>query len=182
MRAERSKVFEVASRAAYASALVSAVGVLFLVLLYTGLLTPAKGLLIFGPLNDACVILQYALALPAIFALHRLPARKAPGLRMLALASGLAGALGAIVFQALLLANIMPFREQIAYASGSVLLVGVWILITDLVVRRNSLGSLTVLAALYFGYPLWVYRVAKQLAIASAERVAPASRWPTQPR
>lgn len=86
------------------------------------------------------------------------------------------GALGAVVFQALLLAGVIPFREQLAYAAASVLLVGVWILIASHIGRRSSGGGpslrLSILAALYFGYPIWAYRVARQLEV---QRAAPAS-------
>ena len=145
----------------------SAIGVIFLLLMYAGILSPAKGLMIFGALNDFCVLVQYALALPLIFAFHRHPARVSPRLRLVALICGLIGALGAIGFQALLLADLMAFREQVLYAASSVLLVGVWILITGLVIRRSDPGGMSVglstLGALYFGYPFWVYRAARYL-------------------
>ena len=162
-------IFGVASKAAYGSAVVSAVGVLFLLLMYAGFLLPAKGLLVFGPLNDACVLLQYLLALPLVFAFHRLPVQVSPRLRIVALTIGLSGILGAVVLQALLLVGLLSFREQIAYASLSVLLVGVWILLTGLLALGSSLGGMTVrlriLAALYFGYPFWAYRVGQQLEL-----------------
>lgn len=169
MSTRGSEIFGVASKAAYGSAVVAAIGVLFLLLMYAGFITSAKRLLIFGPFNDVCVLLQYALALPLVLAFHRLPVRVSPGLRIVALIVGLSGMLGAIVFQALLLAGLMSFQEQFVYATVSVLLVGVWILIAGLVARRNSLGGMTVrlsvFAALYFGYPFWAYRVAQQLEL-----------------
>ena len=53
-----------AGKIAYAGAVVSTLGIVFLVALYVGLFTGTESLLIFGPLNDIFVLIQYALALP----------------------------------------------------------------------------------------------------------------------
>ncbi len=166
-RDQRARLFESAGRAAHASAIVSAIGVVFLVLLYVGLFTRAKWLLIFGPLNDVCVLAQYALALPLVLALHRLLTRQSPRLGLVAVIVGVAGIVGVVVFQSLLLAGLMSFRAQVPYASASILLIGVWIVIASLLGRQSgdmhASVALIVLAFVYFGYPVWAYKASQQL-------------------
>ena len=157
----------VAGWAARASAVVAAVGVVFLLLLYVGILTGAKGLLPFGPANDVCVIVQYLLALPVALALHRLLRRHAPTASRVATLAALVGAFGVTLFQSLLLAGALAFEQQIVPASLSVLLMGIWIVVAGGIGRRSgelptSRASI-VGAALYFGYPLWAWRVGSQL-------------------
>jgi hypothetical protein len=150
-----------------ASSVVAAVGVVFFVLLYVGLFTGAKGLLLFGPANDVCVVVQYVLALPVVFALHRILRRHAPGWSFVAVIVAVVGVLGVVVFQTLLLTGALSFERQIVPASISVLLVGVWILVAGQIGRRSGElpGSIAwiVGAALYFGYPVWIWRVGRQL-------------------
>lgn len=150
-----------------ASAVIAAIGVVCLVLLYIGLLTPAKGLLMFGPLNDLCVLVQYALALPTVLALHRVLRTDAPKLSLCSMIIAIAGIVGVVVFQGLLLLGRMSFRAQVGVASASVLLVGCWIVMTWAIGRRRGVvpggAIVTFLAALYFGYPLWIYSVGKRL-------------------
>jgi hypothetical protein len=160
-------LLRIPTSAAYGSAIVAAIGVLFLVLMYADFLTPAKGLRVFGPLNDACVLVQYALALPIVVALHRLLTQHSPHLRVLALIFEVGGAAGTIVFQAVLLSGLLPFRQQVLYAAASLLVVGIWVLTTGVMGRRSGIlqGSvpLLVLAAPCFGYPIWAYRLGQQL-------------------
>lgn len=157
----------IGSLAAQLSAAVAAVGILFLILMYVGLATRTRQLLVFGPLNDVCVLVQYALALPVVGALdRRLTALAAPQRRWL-LALGLLGCGAAVVLQGLLLLGIMSFREQVGYASAAVLLAGVWTALAGLAARRHKVldvnTRLLVGSALYFGYPLWAFRVSQQL-------------------
>ena len=157
----------IAKRTALASAIVASVGVVCLVLLYIGLLTPVRTLRIFGPLNDLCVLVQYALALPTVLALHRVLRTDAPLSSLGAVITAIVGILGVVVFQALLLLGLMSFRAQVAWASASVLLVGCWIVMTWVTGRRRGVvpasAILTFAAALYFGYPLWIYSVGQRL-------------------
>lgn len=157
----------IAGRTAFASAVIAAIGVVCLVLLYIGLLTPAKGLLLFGPMNDICVLVQYALALPTVLALHRVLRSDAPRLSLCSTIVAITGIVGVVVFQALLLLGLMSFRAQVGVASASVLLVGCWIVMTWAIGRRRGVVPsgvmVTLFAALYFGYPVWIYRVGRLL-------------------
>ncbi len=167
MRDEAFTLFRAAGWSAYVSAVVSAFGIVFLVLLYVGFFAGAEGLLRFGPLNDICGLIQYALALPIAVAFHRILRAQSPGLRLVAMLIGVIGIVGFVVFQSLLITGVMPFSEQIAYASASGLTIGVWIVITGLLARRSGRLHISVaviiLGALCFGYPLWAYRVGQQL-------------------
>lgn len=159
--------FTFASRAAFLSSVVAALGVLFLVVMYLGFLIPAKALLVFGSLNDLCVLAQYALALPVVVALDEVLAPLSAWHRRVILVIGLLGCLGAVCFQALLLLGVMSFRQQVGFASLSVLLAGLWAVLATLGVRRlrpfPASTALLVATGLYFGYPLWSLRVSRVL-------------------
>ena len=167
MRDERSALFRAAAWGASLGAVVSAFGIVCLGLLYVGFLPHAEGLRRFGPLNDICIVVQYILALPIVVAFHRMLRPHSPRLRLIAMLIALVGIVGVVVFQSLLLTGVMPFLEQVAYASASLLMVGVWIVIIGFVGRRAGLLSISVatiiLGALYIGYPLWAYRVGQRL-------------------
>ena len=167
MRDEDSTLFRVAGWSAYVSAVVSAFGIVFLVLLYVGYFAGAEGLLRFGPLSDICGLIQYAFALPIVVAFYRILRPQAPGLSLVAMLIGVIGIVGFVMFQALLITGVMSFSEQIAYVSASGLIIGVWIVITGFLGRRSGRLHLSVpviiLGALNFLYPLWAYRVGQQL-------------------
>ena len=78
-----------------------------------------------------------------------------------------------VLFQSLLLLGAMPFRVQMPLASVSILVIGAWLLTTGVWARRagtlRASTMLLILAALYFGYPFWAYRVAQQLSAPGAD-------------
>lgn len=154
--------------AAFTSATIAAIGIVCLVLLYVGLGLRLEVLRPFGPLNDICVVLQYVAALPIVVAFHRLLAPHAPIPTRLATLAAVVGIGGTAVLQYLLLAGRMAFVDQVGYVSVTVSLIGVWIVTTGMLGRRYGLIplklSLVWLAALYFGYPVWMYRVGRLLA------------------
>lgn len=172
MRDETTSNFRVAGWCAFLSAIVAAVGIVFLLLLYVGFFTGSEGLLRFGPLNDFCIIVQYLLALPIVVAFHRILSPQSPRIAILASLIASVGIVGVVIFQYLLIAGAMTFEEQVGYASASLLVIGVWILITSTVARRDGLLNINlgvaVVGALYLGYPFWAYRVGQRLW--SAER------------
>lgn len=163
-----SFVLRAAVLAAYAGAAVSSLGILFIVLFYVGFLAHVHVLLILGPLNDLCILVQYALAVPLAIAFHRLLHAHSPRQSLNLFILGLAGMVCVVLFQALLLLGAMPFRVQLPLASGSILVIGAWLLITGVWARHvgtlRASTTLLVGAALYFGYPFWAYRVAQQLS------------------
>lgn len=166
MRRDNSTLFRAAGRSAYVSSAVSAIGIVFLMLLYVGFFANVELLLVFGPLNDVLIIVQYLFALPVAVALHRILKHQSAGLSLVAMLVAFVGIGGAVVFQLLLITGVMTFSEQVVYASTFILVVGVWILITGFMGRRSGELRLSIpaiiLGALYFGYPLWAYRVGQQ--------------------
>lgn len=153
--------------AASFSAIVAAVGLVFLILLYAGFVPGAESLQIFGPLNDLCIIVQYVLALPIAFAFHQMLKQSAPQLSRIALLIYFIGVTGIVVFQALLLTGVMTFNQQVLYASIFLLIAGVWVFVASRALRKIGAVSMSqaliVFAALYIGYPFWAYRVGQQL-------------------
>ena len=167
MQSDGSTLFRAAGRSALVSSAVSAIGVVSLVLLYVGFIANVESLLIFGPINDALIIVQYALALPVAVAMHRILKPRSPKPSLVGMLVAFVGIGGVIVFQLLLLTGVMSFSEQIVYASTFLLVIGVWIVITGFVGRGSggfgfSIPTI-VLGASYLGYPLWIYRVGRYL-------------------
>ncbi|MEA3246261.1 MAG: hypothetical protein U9Q74_08915 [Gemmatimonadota bacterium] len=154
----------------------AAIGVVFLILMYIGFATPARWLIVFGPLNDFCVLVQYALALPVIGAFDRVLAPLGAVRRRLIFTVGMTGCLGAVVFQAGLLLGLMSFKEQVAYAAASVLLAGLWTVLASLAARKTAAlkigNGVLIGSGLYFGYPLWAFKIGRLLRLAG-NHVAP---------
>lgn len=166
MRNEDSTLVRAAGWSAYVSSAVSALGVAFLLLLYLGFLANLESLLVFGPLNDLLVIVQYLLALPVAVALYQILKAQSAGMSLVAVLAAFVGIVGVVVFTSLLIAGVMTFSEQVGYVSAFLLVVGVWIVITGLLGRRGKLRlsiPAIILGALYVGFPLWAYRVGQQL-------------------
>ena len=167
MRRRNISLFGLAGWAAYGSAAVAALGVLCIVLLYVGLFTSRKALLIFGPINDVCVAIQYALTLPVLVAVQRLTRLHSPSLSLFVSTLGAVGIAGILLFQTLFLAGVMSFTTQLPFAAASILTIGAWVLVTGAMGRRGNgvPGGVTldILAALYVGYPVWAYRMGRHL-------------------
>jgi hypothetical protein len=178
MRSDDPSLIRAAGWSAYTSSAVSAIGILFLILLYVGFFTNVESLLIFGSIGDALVVVQYLLALPIAVALYRALSPRSPRLSLIAIVLAFAGVGGVVVFQLLVITGVMSFSEELVYVSTSFLVVAMWIVITSLVGRRTmalQIGVPTIiLGALYFGYPLWVYRIGQHL-LAAARTKAPSS-------
>lgn len=156
-----------AARCAFLSGWVAAVGIVFLALLYAGFLLGVDGLLVFGPLNDLLIVVQYVLAIPVAVALHGVLKPHAVRLSGVALLTAFVGIAGVVVFQVLLLTGAMDFTAQAPYASAFLLVAGAWIGMASHVGRRSGRlplrGPTVVAAALYVGYPFWAIQVGRQL-------------------
>lgn len=137
---------------AYASAVVSVFGIVFLVVFFT-----LGG--VFGPLNDIAVIVQYVLMLPIASALHQLLKPYGRGLSTLGTLIGTVGMLGVVVLQVLLVTGLLPFSRQILMVIPAFLVVLAWFVVTAILARRRDLRPnsllLAALAGLYIGYPFW---------------------------
>jgi len=168
MRNDSSNRFvSLAGWCAYASGVVSIIGIVFLVAMFIGFSTNNLRLQRFGALNDICVIIQYLLALPITLALHQRLKAHGLALSRAAMLIGIAGIIAVVVLQWLLVSGVLTFEEQVGPVSVALLVVGIWLVITGYLGRSN--GSLphsllmSILAATYLGYPIWAIWLGRQL-------------------
>lgn len=151
----------VAGYCAYVSGVVSIFGIVFLLAFFGGL----GGR--FGTLNDVAVIVQYVLMLPIALALLRYLRADGGRLSQIAFVVGLVGILTVIALQSMLVAKLIPFEVYIGIVSAGFLVATVWFVLNGIVGRAS--GKLTtgwlldVLAGLYFGYPVWAFRMGRAL-------------------
>src|SRR5258706_7196959 len=94
-----------AGRFAYASGVVSTIGIVFFVAMLV-----VKGP--FGRLNDICVLIQYLLALLIPLALHQLLKARAPFLSQLAMLIGIVAMVALDVLQYLLIVGSLSYYAQ----------------------------------------------------------------------
>jgi hypothetical protein len=156
---------------AYASGTVAAVGVPLLIAMYAvifryGPRHPAIER--FGIPNDVCVLVQYALAVPIAVVLHRHNRAAAPRLSLTVTTLGISAMTSIVVLQALLIAGVIPFEEQVVYIGIAMLILVIWFLVVGRLGRSSGLlsGRTTVmglLGASYVGYPIWAFWLARQL-------------------
>ena len=155
------QLVRVAGWCAYASGIVSIFGILFLVAFFTTFIGPL------GTLNDIAVVIQYGLMLPIAVALHQALRPHGPTLSLVALLLGVAGMIAVIVLQVLLVANVLPFDQQIGMVSAGFLVVLAWFVMVRYLGRSSAILPksmlLYVLAGLYFGYPFWAFSLGRRL-------------------
>jgi hypothetical protein len=147
---------------------VAAVGVLFyigmLIMFSVGMTGTGEKL---GAINDVAVLIQYLLALPLAFALHRLVQARSPILSTAAMLAGVAGMVAIIVLQYLLVTGALTFEQQIGPVAVAFLAVAVWLVVTGYLGR--STGRLprsllmSILGASYIGYPIWAFWLGRRL-------------------
>jgi hypothetical protein len=161
----------ITARSAYASGTVAAVGVPLLIAMYAvifryGPRHPAIER--FGTPNDVCVLVQYALAVPIAVALHRHNRATAPRLSLTVTTLGIGAMTSIVVLQAMLIAGVIPFEEQVVYIGIAMLILAIWFLVVGRLGRSSGLLSgrttlMGLLGASYFGYPIWAFWLARQL-------------------
>jgi hypothetical protein len=163
-----------------ASGIIGAVGLGFLIAMYTSFAAGARSAgMAFGWINDVTAVVTLPLALPGMLALHaRLrPTAGRAGDVLLVVGVGSSGAI--VVLQLLLVAGTLTFERQVGPVMVAYLGLGTWFVTTSWLGRRSGVldfGAGTgVLAALYVGYPVWAFRLARQLSgtatAASLDRV-----------
>jgi len=161
---------------AYASGAVAAIGVPLLIGMYAVLFRsgPKNPLVArLGGANDAMVLAQYALALPLTVALHQRNRSTDPRLSGAATAVGLSAMTAIVVLQALLLADVLEFEDQVAYVAIAIWLLVFWFITVGRLGRANGLltGRTTLMSlvgASYFGFPIWAFWLGRQLSRAAA--------------
>jgi hypothetical protein len=171
----RNTGLRIAAWSAYAGGAAAAVGVPLLVGMYAVLLrSGARDPLVYrlGGANDALVLAQYALAVPVAVALHRHSRDNPPRLSFSVTALGVSAMVAIVVLQALLLAGVLEFEDQVAFVVIAMLLLIIWFVIVGRVGRANGLLSgrttlMSWLGASYFGFPIWAFWLGRELSRAA---------------
>ena len=162
-------VIRVAGGFAIVSGIISAIGVIFYIIMFVLFATPLKALgLKFGLLNDVCVAIQYLLTIPVALALYRILLPYNPALIRLATVVGIAMMLVVIGLQLALIIGAVTFEKQVVWVSLAMIVgVGSWLVVTGLVARSTGRLPHSVLmsslAVPYLGYPLWAFWLGRLL-------------------
>ena len=150
-----------AARCAFASGIVSIFGIVFLVAFFATFIGPL------GTLNDIAVVIQYGLMIPIAFALHEMLRPQRPTLSLATLLLGVAGMIAVIVLQALLVAGVLSFEQQVGMVIPGFLVVLAWfVMVSHFGTPTDALPKsmlLHVAAGLYFGYPFWAFSLERRL-------------------
>jgi len=128
----------------------------------------------FGWINDVAVLAQYLLAVPGVLAVGAALRAGSPLVARLGTWLALAGIAAIVVLQALLVAGVLTFAQEIGPASLGFLVLGAWMVAAAIVGRRMGTGptgpGTALLAAFYMGYPLWAFRVSRWMATTAIRR------------
>lgn len=154
------------SPALLASAVAGGIGVVFIVLMYGAFAVGAQAPgMTFGWINDVAVLVQYLLAVPGVLAIGAALRTGSPRLTRVGTPLALAAIAVIVVFQALLVAGVLTFAEEIGPAGLGFLALGGWMVVAAVAGRRAGVAPVgpgtAILGALYVGYPLWAYRVGR---------------------
>jgi len=163
---------------AYASGTAAAIGVRLLVGMYAVLARSGPNHPLvrrLGAANDAMVLAQYALALPLALALHEHNRSTDPRRSGAATAVGASAMISIVALQALLLAEVLEFEEQVLYVAVAIWLLIFWFMTVGRLGRDSGLltGRTTLMSLVggsYFGYPIWAFWLGRQLSRAAAAR------------
>ncbi|HSB66348.1 MAG TPA: hypothetical protein VLD65_07200, partial [Anaerolineales bacterium] len=143
--------------------IISAIGVVFIIVMFVLFATPLKELgQRFGMLNDICVAFQYLLTVPIALVLYRSLVLYNPVLIRIATIVGTVGMLAVFALQLALIFGVLTFQQQVGWVTLVMFLgVGSWLVMTGLVARStgrlpNSM-RMSLLAVPYVGYPAWAF-------------------------
>ena len=162
---------------AYASGAAAAIGVPLLIAMYAVLFRSGKDeplVYRIGGANDLCVLAQYALAVPVAIALHRRNRLTDPQLSLAVTVLGVSAMIAIAALQAMLLAGVLEFEEQVIFVAIAMLLLIIWFVLVGRLGRQNGLLSgrttlMSILGASYFGYPIWAFWLGRELRRAATE-------------
>ncbi len=126
----------------------------------------------FGKLNDAAIVIQYALALPLVLALHGLLRSQSQRLSIAALLLGVIGIAAIAILQVLLIVRVLSFAQEVLPVCAALFLIfGGWLLITGHLARSlpNLPRSMVMcfVGWTYLGYPIWAFWLARRLVATS---------------
>jgi hypothetical protein len=158
----------IAPAALRASGVIGGVGIVFLVAMFAAFAAGQRSAgMALGWVNDVTGVVTLPLAVPGMVALHarlRPHAPRASGALMV-IGLGAAGAISGL--QLLLVTGTLTFEQEVGPVMVAFLVLAVWFVATGWLAARAGLvprgTGLGVLAALYVGYPLWAFRIARLL-------------------
>lgn len=157
-----------AARSARIAAVVSLVGIIFLIGMFAAFATgtQATGQTL-GLINDSVVLAQFVLVIPVVLALAALTPVRSRFIKLLVPVLGLAGVAWVVYWQAILVAGLITFEDQIGPASAGFLVLAAWFVIAGHLASRAGLlhrgGWMGLLAATYLGFPLWAWWIGERL-------------------
>lgn len=166
--AQPARLTRLAGTSLLASAAVTVVGIVCLIGMFAGFAVGSQSIgRAFGFVNDASALVTYPLTVPAIVVLHGLLRPRWHGWSTVAAAFGVAGVIGIVTLQWLLVANALTFEQQIGPVSVFFVLFGVWLVSTGHMASRIGLlprgVRLGLAASLYLGFPWWAVALARRL-------------------
>ena len=152
---------------AFLSGISAVFGIVFIIIFYSDFEAYGQ----FGTMNDIMVIVQYVLMLPIAFVLYRFLRNVDAGKAKTNFMIGLSGILAVITLQLLLVLNVIPFYIQIGPVILCFFIVLAWFILNrnlsqmdvnlKAVIPQNM--TLTILAGLVFGYPVWAYLLGRNV-------------------
>lgn len=166
--APTSALARVAGPLLLVSSILSAVGVAFFILMYASFAAGATSAgMSFGFVNDVLGLVVCVLTMPGVIALHELIGVRSPGRDLALRVLGLGSLCAIVILQWLLVTGGLTFEQQIGPVALAYIALGAWFIVTGrMAARRRVLAHgtrLGVLAATYFGYPVWAYRLGRLL-------------------
>ncbi len=152
---------------AFLSGIFATVGIVFLFIFYSDIEKNGR----FGTLNDIMVIIQYLLMVPIAVYLYRLLRLVDSRRAWNSLLIGLVGMAAVILLQLLLVLDIISFAVQIGIVLVGFFIVLAWFLLNRSLSQEAEIASslvpqnktLTILAGLVFGYPVWAFQFGRRL-------------------
>jgi hypothetical protein len=150
----------IAARTTVASGLIAAIGIGFLIAMFTAFAVGAGDTArVVGRINDVCVLVSYLLCVPSVIAMATILRPRGAVVNALLAGLGLGSIAAIVVLQWLLVSEALTFEEQIGPVSVAIWGLGAWFILTgSLGSRSGSLprgGRMGILAATYVGYPIW---------------------------
>jgi hypothetical protein len=165
-----------AGRLTFASGVLAALGVAFLVAMAAAFAVDARpAAMVLGWTNDVLVMVSYLLTAPAVLALVPLLRPRAPILSAFVAAIGLLSIAGIVFLQLLLVIGVLTFEQQIGPASIVYIGLAVWFVVTGYLGRVAGVlpngVRWGILGATYIGYPIWAVWMSRHLVSQSAPPV-----------